>query len=104
MTALTGKALKDRASELEIAGRSKMSADELREAIKERMVTDEQMEHAEEAEVELDDDDELPEMMVLSTPGPSNSIVAHDPELDTFKLVPNRKDRRRAKKLSRRSR
>lgn len=33
-TKLTGKALKDRARELDIKGRSKMSADELREAIR----------------------------------------------------------------------
>jgi NADH:ubiquinone oxidoreductase subunit B-like Fe-S oxidoreductase len=34
MSALTGKALKDRATELNVTGRSKMNADELRAAIR----------------------------------------------------------------------
>lgn len=111
---LKGAALKEIAAELEIAGRSKMKADELREAIKDAVdglqsdATYTEQDNGDFTPVE--DTPQMIEQTFADVPGPSNAIieavepqVVEDPELDKWQVVPNRKMRREAARRQRKA-
>lgn len=108
ITELKGAALKDAAAELDIAGRSKMKADELRAAVRTAIegLREEFLNSPDLAETVLEevapsmeaDKTEAPELLA---PGPSNAIVAEEPEKWT--VVPNRKARREAARKQRKA-
>lgn len=109
ITALKGKALTDIASEMQIPGRSKMKADELRAAI--RNEVDEL--RRDQANGLIDLDSTLTEGVpapiepvwetVATIPAESNDII-QAPEVEKWEVVPNRKARREAARRQRKAR
>lgn len=87
MSKLSGKALADRARELDIPGRSKMSADDLRDAV---------------TRAERTPEEKITEQLFGETVTESDEITESDDKPEPTSLVPNRADVRkfnRARKL-----